>query len=137
MAPHSNVCDYRPNTNDSLDGVISTDATKEASAENTRSGQGTQIGWTIYRGDKETLPMPIIPPSSSWISPKRMSVSTFNQGRTPKPSVFPLGPSKQQPLLLDRSLPTPFNHQDGASHEVTPPRSRRMVGVTKTRKQRV
>ena len=33
MAPHSNVCDDRPNTNDSLDGVIQTDATKETSAE--------------------------------------------------------------------------------------------------------
>ena len=34
MAPHSNICDYRPNTNDSLDGVIPKDETKEASAEN-------------------------------------------------------------------------------------------------------
>ena len=44
MAPHSNVCDDRPNTNDSLDGVIPTDATKEASAENPGSGQGSQVG---------------------------------------------------------------------------------------------
>ena len=34
IEPHSNVCDYRPNTNDSLDGVIPKDETKEASAEN-------------------------------------------------------------------------------------------------------
>ena len=32
MVPHSNVCDYRPNTNYSLDGVIPTNATNEASA---------------------------------------------------------------------------------------------------------
>ena len=38
MAPHSNVCDDRPNTNDSLDGVIPTGAPKEASAENTELG---------------------------------------------------------------------------------------------------
>ena len=34
MAPHYNVCDDRPNTNEILDEVIPTDATKEASAEN-------------------------------------------------------------------------------------------------------
>ena len=34
MAPHYNVCDDRPNTNESLDGVIPMDATKEDSAEN-------------------------------------------------------------------------------------------------------
>ena len=33
MAPHSNVCDDKLNTNDSLDGVIPTDATKESSVE--------------------------------------------------------------------------------------------------------
>ena len=40
MASHSNVCDDRHNTNDNLYGVIPTDATKEASAENLGSGQG-------------------------------------------------------------------------------------------------
>ena len=94
IAPHSNVCDDRPNTNDILDGVIPTDTTKESSAENTVSGQGIQVGWTIYSGETEPLPVPMIPPSSSWISPKRMSVSTFTQGGTPKPSFLPLGPSK-------------------------------------------
>ena len=34
MAPHSNVCDNRTNTNDILDGVIPTDATKDDYAEN-------------------------------------------------------------------------------------------------------
>ena len=33
MSPHSNVCYDRPNTNDSLDGVIPTDMTKEASTK--------------------------------------------------------------------------------------------------------
>ena len=50
MEPHSNICDARPDTNNSLDGVIPTDATKEASAENTGSGQGIPVGWTIYSG---------------------------------------------------------------------------------------
>ena len=63
----------------------------------------------------------MIPPASSWISPKIMSVSTFNQGGTPKPLVLTLGSSKQQPLPLDRSLPTPFPHQDGASDKAPPP----------------
>ena len=145
MSPHSNVCDDTPNTNDSLDVVIPTEATKEASAENSGSGKGNQIRWTIYsrdtetlpvpmippasswispnrmsvstfyRGDTETLPVPMIPPCLSWISPKRMSVSTFTQVRTPKPSVSSLGPSKQQALPLDRALSMPFSHQDGAS----------------------
>ena len=35
MEPHSNVCDERPNTNGSLDGVNPTDAAKDDSAENT------------------------------------------------------------------------------------------------------
>ena len=48
MSPHSNVCDDIPNNNDILDGVIPTDATKEASAENSGLGQGIQLGWTIY-----------------------------------------------------------------------------------------
>ena len=43
MAPHSNVCDDRPNTNDILDGVIPTDTSKEDSAENPGSGQGRQV----------------------------------------------------------------------------------------------
>ena len=30
MASYSNVCDDRPNTNNSLNGVITTDTTKEA-----------------------------------------------------------------------------------------------------------
>ena len=47
MSPHSNVCDDIPNTNDSLDGLIPTDATKEASAENPGSIQGSQVGWKI------------------------------------------------------------------------------------------
>ena len=34
MAPHFNVCDDRPNTNYSLDGVIPMDANKEDSTEN-------------------------------------------------------------------------------------------------------
>ena len=33
MEPHSNVCDDKPNTNDSFYGVIPTDAAKEATAE--------------------------------------------------------------------------------------------------------
>ena len=32
-----------------------------------------------------------------------------------------MGPSKQQPLPLDRALSTPFPHQDGASEEVPSP----------------
>ena len=75
----------------------------------------------IYSGDTEPLPVLMIPPYSSCISPKRMSVSTFTQGGTPKPLVLPLGPSKQQPLPLDRASPTPFNHQDGASDKVPSP----------------
>ena len=47
MAPHSNVCDDIPNTNDSLDGVIPTEATKEDSEENMGSGKVIQVGWTI------------------------------------------------------------------------------------------
>ena len=50
-----------------------------------------------------------------------MSVSTLTQGGTPEPSVSPLGPSKQQPLPLDRALPTLFTYQDGASDGVPPP----------------
>ena len=34
MATHSNVCDDRSNTKESLNGVIPTDAAKEASTEN-------------------------------------------------------------------------------------------------------
>ena len=64
--------------------------------------------------------MPMIPPALSWISPKRMSVCTFAQGRTPKPSFSPLDTSKQQPLPLDRVSPTPFLCQDGASEKVSP-----------------
>ena len=121
IAPHSNVCDDRPNTNDILDGVIPTDTTKESSAENTVSGQGIQVGWTIYSGETEPLPVPMIPPSSSWISPNRMSVSTFTQGRKLKRLFLPLGTSKQQPLPLDRALPTLFTYQDGASDGVPRP----------------
>ena len=95
MAPHSNVCDDRPNTNDILDGVIPMDTTKETSAENLGSVQGSQLGRTIYRGDTEPLPVTMIPPYSSWIYPNRMLVSNFTQGRTPKHLVWPLGPSKQ------------------------------------------
>ena len=65
MAPHSNVCDERPNTIDSLDGVIPTDATKKAYTENPGSRQGSQVGWTIYSGCIETLPVPMIPPDLS------------------------------------------------------------------------
>ena len=50
-----------------------------------------------------------------------MSVSTLTQGGTPEPSVSPLGPSKQQPLPLDRALPTLFTYQDGASDGVPRP----------------
>ena len=75
----------------------------------------------IYSGDIDPLPVPMIPPDPSWVSPKRMSVSTFNQGRTLKPSVSPLGPSKQQQLSLYRAFLTPFPHQDSAPDEVTPP----------------
>ena len=121
MAHHSNICDYRLNTNDSLDGVIPTDTTKEDSAENPGSGQGSQVGWIIYSIDTEPLPIPMIPPYSSWTSPNRMSVSTFTQGGTPKPLFFTLGTSKKQPLPLDRASLTPFPHQDGASDEVPPP----------------
>ena len=63
----------------------------------------------------------MIPPASSWISPKRISASTFTQGGTPKPLVFPLGTSKHQPLPLDRASQTPFPHRDGASEKVPPP----------------
>ena len=65
IVPHSNVYDDRLNTNDSLDGMIPTDATKEASAKNPGSVQGSQVGWKIYSGDTEPLPVPIIPPASS------------------------------------------------------------------------
>ena len=87
MAPHSSVCDDRPKTNEIFDGVIPTDATKEDSAENSGSVQGIQVGWTLYSGDTEPLHVPKIPPASSWISPKRILVSTFTQGGTPKPLV--------------------------------------------------
>ena len=121
MAHHSNICDDRPNTNDSLDGVIPTDATKEASAENPGLGQGSQVGWATYIGYTEQLYVPMIPPSSSLISPNSMSVSTFTQGGTPKPSIFPLGTSKHQPLPIYRKLSTPFPHQYSASDEVPSP----------------
>ena len=121
VAHHSNVSDYKPNTNESLDGVIPVDATKEASAENLGLVQGSQVGWTIYRGNIEPLSVPMIPPDSSWISSKRVLVSTFTQCWTPKPSVLPLGTSKQQPLPLDRASPTPFPCQLGASEKVTSP----------------
>ena len=121
MAPHSNVRDEITNTNESLDGVIPTDATKEAFAENTGLGHGSQVGWTIYSRDTEPLPVPMIPPASSYIYSKGMSVSTFTKGGTPKPLVLPLGLSKQQPLPLDRASLTPFPHQDGASDKVPPP----------------
>ena len=121
MAHHSSVCYDIPNTNDSLDEVIPTDATKEASVENPVSGKGSQVGWTIYRGDTDLLPVPMIPPASLWDSPKIMSVSTFTQGGTPKPSVLPLGASKQKPFPLDRVSPTPFPHQDGVSDKVPSP----------------
>ena len=121
MAPHSNVYDDRPNSNDSFDGVIPTDATKEASAKNTGLGKGSQVGWKIYIRDTEPLPVSMIHPASSWISPKRMSVSNFTQGGTPKTLVLPLGPSKQQPLPLYRAFPAPFPHQDGASDKVPSP----------------
>ena len=65
MAPHSNVCDDRPNTNNSLNGVITTDTTKEASVENPGLVQGSQVGWKIYSRDTEPLPVPMIPPASS------------------------------------------------------------------------
>ena len=110
MAPHSNVCDDISNTNDSLDPVIQTDATKEDSAENPGSRQCIQVGRTIYSGDTQPLTVPMIPPASSWISPKRVLVFTFTQGGTPKPSASPLGPSKLQQLPLDRASPTPFPH---------------------------
>ena len=121
MVPHSNVYNDRPNTNDSSGGVIPKDATKKASVENTISVQGIQVGWTIYSGDTDPLPVTMIPPDSSWISPDRMLAYTFTQVGTPKTSVLPLGPSKQQPLQLDRASPTSFPHQDGASDEVTYP----------------
>ena len=63
ISPHSNVCDGRPNTNDSLDGVIPTDTTNEASTENPGLIQGIQLGWTIYSRDTEPLPVPMIPPA--------------------------------------------------------------------------
>ena len=121
MAPHSDFCDDRPNTIDSLDRVIPTDVTNVASAENPGSGQGSQVGQRIYSRDIEPLPVPMIPLASSWISPNRMLVSTFTQGGTPKPSVLPLEPSKQQPLPLDKASPKPFPHQDGVSEKVTFP----------------
>ena len=121
MAPHSNVCDYRPNTNESLCRVITTETTKEASAEKPGSGQGSPLGWTIYSGDKEPLPVPMITLASSWISPKSMSVSTFTQGGTPKSLVSPLGTYKQQLLSLDRALSKSFPRQYGASDEVPSP----------------
>ena len=121
MAPHSNVFDDRTNTNDILDWVISMDTTKETLTENPVSGQGSQVGWTIYSGDTEPLPVPMIPPDSSWVSPKMISGSTFTQVRTSKPYVSPLGPSKQKPLSRDRESPTPFPRQDGVSDKVTPP----------------
>ena len=121
METHSNVCDDRTNINDSLDAVIPTDATKEASAENTGSVQVIQVGWTTYSGYTEPLPVPMIPPASSWISPKSMPLSNFTQGRTPNPSVSPLGTSKQQPLPLDRASTTSFPHQGVASDKVPPP----------------
>ena len=65
--------------------------------------------------------MTMIPPDSSWISPKRISVSTFTRGGTPKPSVSPLGPSKQQQLPLNWVSLTPYPHQDSASEEVPSP----------------
>ena len=137
MATHSNVCDDRPNTNDSLDGVIPTDATNEASAENPGSEQCSQVRWTIDSGDTEPLPVPMIPPDSSWIYPKRMLVSTFIKGGTPKPSVSPLGMSKQKPLPLDRASTTPFTHQDGASDKVPPHSESTTVGVITMRKHRI
>ena len=121
MAPHSNVCDDRPINNDSLDGLIQTNMTKEDSAENPVSGQGSQLGWTIYSRYTEPLPVLMIPPASSWISPKSMLVYTFTQVRTPKTLFSPLGPSKQQPLPLDRASLTPFPHQEGASDKVPYP----------------
>ena len=83
MAPHSNFYDDRPNTNDSLDGVIPTYVTKDASAENMGLGQGSQVGWKIYSGDTEPLPLTMILPDSSCMFPKRMSACTFTQGGTP------------------------------------------------------
>ena len=64
MATHSNFCDERPNTNDSLYGVIPTDATKEGSAENPGSGKGSKLGWTIYSRDTDPFPVPMVPPAS-------------------------------------------------------------------------
>ena len=64
MASHFNFCDYIPNTDDILDGVIPTDATKEYFAENPGLQQGSQLGWTIYSIDTEPLPIPMIPPAS-------------------------------------------------------------------------
>ena len=119
MAPHSNVCDDRPNTNESWDGVIIMDVTKETTAENMGLGKGSQLGWTIYNRDTELLPVPIITLASSWITPKRMSISNFTQVGTPKPLVSPLRTSKQQLLPLARASPAPFPHQDCASDEVT------------------
>ena len=121
MEPHSNVCDDRPKTNGSLDGVIPTDVTKEASTENPGSGQGSQAVWTIYSGDTEPLLAPMISTASSWISTKRILASTLTQGGTSKPLVLPLGPSKSKPLPLDRASTTPFPHQGGALDEVPPP----------------
>ena len=118
MAPYHNVCYDIPNTNDSLYGVIPTYATKEASVENPGYGQSSQVGWTIYSRDTDPLPVPMITPASSLISQKRMAVSNFTQGGTPKSSVLPLGTSKNQPLPLVRASPIPFTHQDGESEKV-------------------
>ena len=63
MAPHSNFCDDRPNNNESLDELISTDATKEDSAKNPGSGQGSQVGWVIYSRGTDLLRVPMIPPA--------------------------------------------------------------------------
>ena len=53
VEPHSNVFDDRPNTNDSLDGLIPTDITKEAPVENLGSGHRSHVGWMIYSGDTQ------------------------------------------------------------------------------------
>ena len=94
MEPHSKVFDYRTNTNKSVDGVILTDATMKAPAENSGYGQGRQVGWTIFRRYTEPLPVPMIPPASSYISLKRILAYKFTQYRTPNPLILTLGPSK-------------------------------------------
>ena len=137
MATYSNVCDNRSNTNDSLDGVIQTDATKEASAENLGSGQGSQVGWTIYSGDTETLSVPMIPPAPSWISPNRMLVYTsLNTGH--------------QNFRFHHWARLNRNHYHLTGHcrrhflirtvhqtKCPPPWSRRTVGIITKRKQRI